>query len=1185
MTTEYERLKSYSITATYLENPVPSTLVSSYDLLVTYDPTAGGGQQVINGLGFDSFSYGQAKTQYRQYLKPKGFNVNVFGTSSLKNKNQEVKASGFSANTFGIANVYNSRQYLKSLGLNANVFGPAYLIGGVKYLNPYGVNSLAIGNAKVINTKATQYAYLSGISAPSITAPLVSPRFLRPSGFNNGEFGTARIYLKKQYIQAKGQDVSKFGTQWVSYNPRHLNTPGFESFDTGYPKIRDRAQRVYIYTVIAGGIFGDVAIRNNRRYLNASGFNAQQFSNWSNIENTRRLVDAKPFDSLSFGQAQIWNKSPSIAPGGIDSFNGLSVSIGYRIRSVKTTGKDSLALGTPSLSKTPELLIKGFNANAFGTAWISNWNQYLEAKGKNTSSFGAAYIGFRYRNVQTQGPESTIFTTPRIEFSRRTLFAKGTDHALLGNSAWISFLKRTLQPQSISEPAVGNQQIGGTQNIKVNGFSATQFGTRIIPESQTITPLGFSNAFGESKIQLKNRYIHGKGFFAAGLDDSQRWGNAKIWNTRQYIVQYFIHDSGLVPPIWQGWTSIANRNRRVKAYGFNASKIAEPLIQNNARVLSVKGFDSFSTNKSMIADRIRKIKLSGIEAPYMGGWNIIYNDAQVLGAKGFNSNQFGQSSILNTRRYYNRIGNFESQAFGTAFIAYRVRNLNIESRHSIAPPSIKLPTVQLHTRYLDEVGRIDAMAFGHPELSIHWNIIAPKWIVKNEFGYPALRKVTPELLLRGHDSFESGNTSIRTQWRDMQAKGDTQTLWGGPSIGFRDRQFSMSGFHSMKFGDKAKVTKTAAPPYSLQNIWLDAVEIDGNQNFGHGIAPIKDQVSAPGINQNVLYPAGISAASFGTAFIYSNNLQVNPGIQNLVFGTTHVSLKNRTISAKSIDNTIKVGKPGLSPHTIYAVMEAPAQAIENHTRQSLHYVNSDYGHREPGEVFGHATISLRHRKINNVGLGSQLNITSDHSLKLRKRYINLTNYGFNSLRSGWHIIGPFDQVMEQYDSSNHQIFGYPSIQHVDHGPKKIKPAGIFDEIISAPRIELFNCSIAPRSFDSLIMGSKLNNDQPYMWQGLRIGEFVPGNYGGFNAEKFGQTVISLKVRNIEIVGFESFDMQYDYTKFNERMCVIKKELPRPQQLIKALGFAGTGYGVPNIANKVHYIRPDGNAEQYRKGAF
>jgi hypothetical protein len=90
-----------------------------------------------------------------------------------------------------------------------------------------------------------------------------------------------------------------------------------------------------------------------------------------------------------------------------------------------------------------------------------------------------------------------------------------------------------------------------------------------------------------------------------------------------------------------------------------------------------------------------------------------------------------------------------------------VSALSIESRHSIEPPVVPLPKIDLYTRYIDEVGRYDDyMAFGNPSLTIHWNIIYPRWTLRDAYGFPTL-KLNPEIPVFGHNSEEFGNALVR----------------------------------------------------------------------------------------------------------------------------------------------------------------------------------------------------------------------------------------------------------------------------------------------------------------------------------------------------------------------------------------------------------------------------------------
>ena len=61
-----------------------------------------------------------------------------------------------------------------------------------------------------------------------------------------------------------------------------------------------------------------------------------------------------------------------------------------------------------------------------------------------------------------------------------------------------------------------------------------------------------------------------------------------------------------------------------------------------------------------------------------------------------------------------------------------------------------------------------------------------------------------------------------------------------PIVAFRDRAIEVNGIRSMVFGDKLKVTKTGAPPYSDQLIILANADVTEN---GYGIEVPKDQGS------------------------------------------------------------------------------------------------------------------------------------------------------------------------------------------------------------------------------------------------------------------------------------------------------------------------------------------------------
>ena len=164
---------------------------------------------------------------------------------------------------------------------------------------------------------------------------------------------------------------------------------------------------------------------------------------------------------------------------------------------------------------------------------------------------------------------------------------------------------------------------------------------------------------------------------------------------------------------------------------------------------------------------------------------------------------------------------------------------------------------------------------------------------------------------------------------------------------------------------------------------------------------------------------------------------------------------------------MQVSEPRLSPHTIYAIMEAPEQAKKNHPYQNLHPINYHGSNAPVGEIFGTTTITLQHRNLNNVGLGNESRFSNGHKIQLRKRYINFKDFGFRSQRTGVHVVGPFDQDIVQFDSNDMQNFGRPSLSISYGGAFFVKPNGINSPTLNRPVIDFFNRMIKAVGSDPL----------------------------------------------------------------------------------------------------------------------
>ncbi|MCU4350227.1 hypothetical protein [Acinetobacter ursingii] len=1140
---------------------------------------------VIHANGFNAQSFGLARI-YRNnaFIYPIGYQSTVFGQPVFKKNTAYIAPSSFIDTRFSTSKVYNLKQILVLNGFYATLFGQPFLWGGVKNVELGGINQSIVSNPTVINTTANQEIRTSGEMHTGFGALNVSPRTIFPYGVFGANIGIANVQFPPR---PKGFEATSYGTPWVSRSPRLYTALGFESFISGYAKVFDPTQKIGVTgvnTVIAGGVFGDIRVRNARRFINSVGFNAHEAGNWSNIYSNRRELIVSGNKHSQFGEGVIRNKTPSFTPVSVDHMTFGQTHIAYAIRKLMVSGFSLNRFGNAVFTKTPSFAPIGIDAPYIPSPIIGDAVRYLYQDGSSSFKSGQATIWFRYRSLKLEGFESISFGTPKLEHINRAININGFDSLDNSSYAWVSYKLRRIEVPSIQKANyASNHQVGRHQKIWPEGFVDTKFGTRIIPESKSIYPYNPpTTIFGSQKVELLKRFLRPSSFGAMVGLSGDAIGRLSIWNKRQFINQYFIADSGLVPPKQDGWLLVENKNKVLHTTGNTHTRYGYTKIDNKATQIIPVGIVAIDPSKPMISDRIRKIKPESIYAPVFSKWSVVWINASVIKPSGSHHLNFGQVKVQNTRRYYPYIGGFESSQFGKGMVSFKIRHLSFEHRYTIGPIYLPLPKVELHTNYIEPQDD-DMSSYGVPDVVIHRNIITPRWTHKDFFGLETtVQNHTPELKQRGRDSNEFGTAKLRLQWERYKVDGYVASLYGKTDIAFRDRSFSVTGFSQYGVGLHI-LTKTGAPPYSKQYVYLNG-QVNAYDEFdpekGNGIKPPEAQVSNPSLRSNAIFAEGFVATLFGRLSAQSNGILVQPGLQELTVSEPTVTLSKRTIIPSSIESTSVVGKPRVSPWTIYAVVEAPQQARENHQPRDLHYVSSF-------EVFGNTIIQNKHRKIDIVHPYDDRYMArmGTPNILLRKQYVQPR--GFLAQRHGVHVFGPYDLDLKVFESPFTEIFGNALIQFPRDSKAKqfISPTGIDSNQFHKPVIDYRNRVIRNTGFDSQALGYSRSPDTPYMWQSLRIGELVKGNYGGFQSLIFGQTSISLRVREVQIKGFDSYADNFEMGSFDKKMTV--KLIPKPTIPVRlqAVGFVSSSHGVPNIKPAVHYIRPDGNADQYRKGAF
>jgi len=1125
----------------------------------------------------------------------KGIFEEAFGGTDIRNRNRHIDAaglpahkddsyhyventgvpifpSGFTAWDVPEPEIYNSDQYLKLKGDNQELLGEQWVGGGVKILNIDGFSSWKAGSVTVINTTADQGAKPKSIKSPGVPNPSVSPRIVRPVAIFGSVIGNP---LAQFPPYPKGWLSERTGTPGIDYWTKIAFPEGVSPGEiVGYPRVRDRAKRIYAPSIIGAGIFGDIQARNTSLFIAVEGVDYFESSKFSEIRSNRRSVVTRLFDAQLFGDTGIRNKTPSFEPVGYDLSEFGLASAGYRVRYLYGRGFQNHGYGHAELTQTPSLAPPGFSGS-IGLPVIGAGIRTLEFQGGDTQEFGEVTFWFRVRGFKVEGFVVDGYGEPTLEFSNRTMRAEGRQSDSYGRPR-LSNANRMIGPEGIFYQFPVVHMVGGSRYLSVFGHDSAEFGDRIIPEIQAAYAKGFATeGFDWPQIENFTTSVRVDGI-TTGQQQADRWGTGTVFNLSQYVQQFFDIDSDLNPPQWPRWTLIENRSKTIGAIGQSMALMGNPTTYNNARPILFDGIQPPTLSEyyeaGMVAYRIRRLPLQGLESPYISGWGRVYNDAFVISPAGHEADIFGESEAEKTRRYFDRIGGLQSEQISTPMISFRIRELVFEPRYSIAPPRIQLHIVKQYTRYIDGIGE-DLSGMGWASLQIKFNKLTPRWTVRNPFGWSTVKNLTPEVGVYGRASDLFGNSTVRLEWRPMNPDGANMQLFGTQRIADSDRGLYVNGMRAWAFGDKLKVIGLGQPPYTEQYIFLPDDE--------GGIET--KQVPRPSMNQYVLYTEGFKSDEYGSAHLQSNALIIESGINDGANGEPTITMTLRSINVPKSEDPPEPGKGGrVSPWTIWA-RKAPDQAAGNHPESNKWNPVGETDEYPPGARFGQTAISTWEGELYPRTVGTTSKVGRPKA-QLSLRYVDVES--LRPYRNGWHTIDGGVRWVNQFESSVFTKLGKAVVSRPPYtGPKYITPDKINALRFGRHIAEPFNRTFSAPGFDALEMGKNAPPGNPYMWQGLRIGPLMPTIPEGLDMSEWGDTWASHRIRGVEAEGFNAFSSEYQLEDFEERLRVTLATKPEPpNQCFAPVGMEVSRIGVPNVGLGVHYILPDGNANQYRKGA-
>ena len=938
---------------------------------------------------------------------------------------------------------------------------------------------------------------------------------------------------------------------------------GTNSLAFGQVKIVNALQHIQYLTVGDNLRIGTPFLRLQYRPINPTGLS---FTLWGRpgIVNRNRVLAVNGANFNLFGTARLQLGTNHIKPGG-PSFTLWGVTLVQNYRRYVQPVTQAFTL--------------------FGRPRVESLRAYIKAGAYDFFTPGKPRISYKEQHAQTtQKNESTLWGKTLIAYGVRYIEQNSPQPLTRYGTAWLSFSPRYIEPRGIFQQFPSYHRIGGSQTVKMEGFDFLRFGTRIIPESQSIRPDGFSTLFGDAEIYNYVQHIKPKGFLTVGEKLDLRWGQQKVFNNTQYILPFHT-DQDKTTGAWaykDYWTEepleILNRNRTIQTHGRLSTIFGYADLTNKARVIYPVGLASpieVEPTKTLVADGIRYIKPGSIEAPRMSTWHNIWLGAQAKTMQGPVLTLYGVPYIENTRRIYRFISLGEQTLFGKGMISHAVRGIRIQEDYSIAPPVIPMPEVKLGVRYV-EPSSIDSVRYGWPHLAEQFTKIAPRWVRVNRVGEPVIRNVTPQVKAWQFESLEFGLAYIGLYTRHIRPDGMNAQSFGRARISDRKQIVDLRNYgiipptisrlHKIEHIGSGQLLPHVIRPGSIITI-----------NFSTDVNRLHK------VTQNVIRPESEEPMTmFGDTRIHANSIRVEPGYWEILMGTPHISNKNRYISPQSSD-FLKIGSPRMSPHTIWAVVDAPEQAIANHIQPELplHYV--DQRTQGVGIRLGSPQIAHKNRRLNppgylafGIGKPTIYNVVTKIEPK-----------GWSSLRFG--VLGPIGtQHISLRPKDPMTLWGRPNLQRIVRHDGILKPAGLALTEIGKSVIDFYHRTIKPVGLHSMAMGTSKQNDKPYLWQGLRVGAHVPTKIGGLDGLRFGTAWISYRVREAVMKGNEFAVVgEYEPGKFNLRMTIRnakQPEYPRTQQIITK-GFVAQQFGSTDAKLKLHFIRPYGNSDNFRKGVL
>jgi len=596
--------------------------------------------------------------------------------------------------------------------------------------------------------------------------------------------------------------------------------------------------------------------------------------------------------------------------------------------------------------------------------------------------------------------------------------------------------------QGIRSLEMGEFQVGFHQDVDMIGRDHLVFGEHEV-KIRHIYVFGFNSlTFGppyDLRVSFGQQYALMRGF------RMPEFGEFDVWNRTQ-----FINFRPLCPePTLPHWCDtewgqkhfffVRNRNRHIYPHGTVMTRFAfrVALVLNTGRAVWVKSLekDNFGPwyERHQVAFYIRYFPLVGWDSFRMVTFHRIHNAARALYPIGFDATQFGTGLRHILWRWLLQNGS-RMDEHGVPWVSRSPREIGPRSPRWFL--HVGVPFIDFGQRYIAPEGiRPKSHAFIGPYLTQKpIPTITPRWIWDEyRMGLPSIKNVTPQLFVVGRSMFDS---NPRAHWvshspRYSTPQGWQVTQYGRPDVNFRDRTIFMWPHVSSRVTQHLRVENVNPSPVlpTQQTVFMS----DWCRGTSQSRCALMGSLT---VHTNVLFPVGNSFMALGTPSLLHNAIWFRAHHQPNTLGWTEWGMPSvnrpQTIYLGKFFRESSGSEAGehygraptstppkfrVSPHTIWARLDTPQQAKDNHP-ESEDFCEVDRFCRTPnhprfgwslggvGPWFGGINVrpdpgpeSLNEIRCSNSSFGP--NTWACHRMFMRIGEFRIENQNRRMLVDGW----------------------------------------------------------------------------------------------------------------------------------------------------------------------------------------